>query len=305
MNENLLFIKMKKHPIDELFVKELGNYSLEPSQQARELFLKRLEEKNKPKGAIWMGAVSRNYWLAAASIVLLLGIGVWKMGDDKPTTTPHQLATTNTIAKKTVEATTQATPATNTVSDVATNLFVNKTENKRKNSTPGLEQEQREATSQNVAINPPNRIIDELIQDELTVAVQKAQTRKTERERENRREEHQNDKIFSESIAETVIVITEVLPVSDKILIPELDSDSPITIAKAEKAGRMKMELENSFLAKVYTEIKHLKHGEKVDLTTLNKENEQVFTLEDDGFINQEKQEINYRWQQMRKFLRK
>lgn len=305
MNENLLFIKMKKHPLDELFVKELGNYSLEPSQQARELFLKRLEEKNKPKGAIWLGAVSRNYWLAAASIVLLMGIGVWNIVGDEQTTTP-QLASTRQIEKKAEErVTTEMIPEANKESRIASNLFVNKTENKRKNGAVAVSQEQKEVTIQNVAINTTPKIVDELIQDELTVAVQKAQSRKIEKEREGRREEHQNDKIFSESIGETVIVITEVMPKSDKILIPELDSDSPVTIAKAEKEGRMKMEFENSFLAKVYTEIKHLKHGEKVDLTTLNRETEQVFTLEDDGFINQEKQEINYRWQQMRKFLRK
>ena len=76
-------IKMKKHPIDDLFARKLAEHRQEPSQKAFEKFQTRLAEKQqKPKGGFL--AINRNwqYYAAAAGIIIVLSIGILSQLND-------------------------------------------------------------------------------------------------------------------------------------------------------------------------------------------------------------------------------
>lgn len=287
---------MKKHPIDELFVRELGTYDLEPSQRAKELFQKRIEEKNRQGGSIWMTKNQRYYWWAA-SVVLLLGIGWWGFSE--------QISTETKVAQASPKTEQNITKPSQSLK-IDNNVVAEKKHKKaaKKRQTNVNVEQQPEPIEKQMPI-----AIDEPIQDELTLAITKAQNRKIEKERVQRREQnHRSEKLFNESVGETMIVITEIVPEEETILIPEMNSDSPVSIAQAEKAGKAKIEMNNSFLAKVYTGFKQLKHGEKVDLTLLSKENqgnEQLFALENEGFIKQEESEIKAKYASIKRLLKK
>ncbi len=77
-----IIIKMKKHPIDDLFAKKLAEHRQEPSQKAFEKFQARLQEKQqKPKVGFFLGNRNWTYYAAAAGIAIALSVGFLTQND--------------------------------------------------------------------------------------------------------------------------------------------------------------------------------------------------------------------------------
>ncbi len=87
--------KENKHQVDEYFLSKLGDFEVQPSSEARQKFLSRLEEKeHKPAGIFVF-----KYFSMAASMLLFLGLGWWYFSgssDVKPT----ELASVNIPTQK-------------------------------------------------------------------------------------------------------------------------------------------------------------------------------------------------------------
>ena len=141
--------------------------------------------------------------------------------------------------------------------------------------------------------------VDELIQDKLTIALQAAERKRSELELELKLKESDvssNKELFQKSVGETVIIVSSEL--EPDIFIPELNSDSPISLAEATDLGLAKIDEERSLFAKVFTELKHLKHGEKVSLNDLTASSEKSLINNEDSFLGHEtiKFRERYKW---------
>lgn len=298
---------MKKHPIDELFASNLREHSAVPSSRAAELFQQRLTEKKKPKGVFFKLPVRSYHWAAAASVLFVLTMGWYAVQNEQTAQTiaqqPNKTEVVNEPAVKPEINPAEKTIAT--VIDVQENekALSNTTQianvsKLRKASAPTIkkriEATQEVEPKKNAPVFAP-MILDEPIMDKLTVAVLNAEQEKKREAMKQRKLQNENSDLFKKSIAKTVIVISEVQPKEEQLYIPEISGDSRVTIAQATRMGQERQQADRSFIAKVFTEIKHLKHGEKLDVAGLNKRSDAVFARSDEGFIANEKEELNYR----------
>jgi len=313
----LIITKMKKHPIDELFASNLRDHSAVPSSRAAELFQQRLTEKKKPKGIFFKPPAKNYYWAAAASVLFVLTIGWYVVQNEQTTqTVAEQLNKTEVVNDPAMK------PKVNPVEKItAPAIDVQENEKALSNTTQIAKVSKVKKTSTSV-IKARNEItqevelkkntpvfapmvLDEPIMDKLTVAVLNAEQEKKRKATKQRKLQNENNILFKKSIAETVIVISEVQPKEEQLYIPEISGDSRVTIAQATKMGQERQEADRSFIAKVFTEIKHLKHGEKLDVAGLNKKSDAVFTRSNEGFIANEKEELTYRLGKLREVFSK
>jgi glutamyl/glutaminyl-tRNA synthetase len=308
---------MKKHPIDELFASNLRDHSAVPSSRAAELFQQRLTEKKKPKGIFFKLPAKNYYWAAAASVLFVLTMGWYVVRNEQTIqTVAEQLNKTEVVNNSAVKL--DINPVEKiaaTVIDVQENekALSNTTQiakvSKLKETSVSAIKERNETTQEaelkkNAPVFAP-MVLDEPIMDKLTVAVLNAEQEKKRESTKQRKLQNENNVLFKNSIAETVIVISEVQPKEEQLYIPEISGDSRVTIAQVTKMGQERQEADRSFIAKVFTEIKHLKHGEKLDVAGLNKRSDTVFVRSNEGFIANEKEELNYRLGRLREVFLK
>lgn len=295
--------KLAEKQLDELFVTTLKNHELLPSVSANKQFHDKLNERKKPVG-FFIGANRSYYWAAAASIVFMLGIGWWNL---QSTTTDATTATTLAEVKSVLPTEGKVISEDNitTAKVVATERrVVKKGVSKTNSKTVNSKAVVNENNDTNTPIFKP-MILDEPIMDRLTLAVMDGQRERTKEEQKKRKETTPEGPQFKNSVAETIIVISDVKPTEEHLSIPQLNADSQVTLAQANKVGRERMNSERSFIAKVFTEIQHLKHGEKLDVAGINKKSELAFGQANDGFIASEKQEISYRIERIKSIFAK
>ena len=259
-------IKMKKHPIDDLFAKKLAEHRQEPSQKAFEKFQARLQEKqHKRRGGFF--AINQNwvYFAAAAGIFAVLTIGFLsqrnatnettlasvgvpkKVGEKKPNIAKEADSQLVAVQKMTEDATENTIEQSEKITLKQTKVFLSidnevsvaKVENQPK-TTENMIDDDSPIEQNSVAINT---IFDTNIE---TIEVKKTD-------------------IFQNPIDESIVLILEPEPI-EKEIIPAINEDSAISLADAKRLGVEKEENAKSFIAKLYGEYKHLKHGEKVDL---------------------------------------
>ncbi len=259
-------IKMKKHPVDELFAKKLAEYRQEPSQKAFEKFQARLQEKQqKPKGGFFW--VNRNwtYYAAAAGVAIALSIGfLSQIGSPDVQTLASVQSTTTVELPKTVEPQTM-TPTLSKADGAKV-----QTNNSHKTSRKLIERVLAEEKSGLVATTAANPKIDDSpeelmsltttqpIFDETHTAIAAAQPT----------EDPKNQGVFKTDVGESVVVILEPTMAANEV-IPAINEDSATSAEEVERLNQEKDEKEKSFIAKLYGEYKHFKYGEKVDLQKL------------------------------------
>ncbi|MFT7434497.1 MAG: hypothetical protein ACI8UX_000284 [Psychromonas sp.] len=264
-------IKIKETTaIDELFQRKLGNHSVDPSAEIRQRFLIQLKQKKKVK-PIW-------YFSAAASIAFLCGLGWFLYAIPSGTTYAPEVAS-NTSVLVSTNAPSSDKDLKGIIAEPIVSQLASNSEVKIKTIKPLVPKhlinippayEDMEVLKSHVPERSITGVLemDEPIQDLLTLALQKLEKRKSDLEKKNI---VQNSSLFQIGVGETIIIVTSDIPngSDEEIFIPEVNSDSPITLAQATDLGEAMIEEDRSFLAKVFTELRHLKHGEKVELNTL------------------------------------
>lgn len=311
----LMIIKMKKHPIDELFASNLRDHSTVPSQRAAELFQKRLAEKERPKGLIAAMPSRKYYWGAAASVLFILGMGwfILQQGE-QPTqnvaqnkqelvkaTLTNELKPDNSVA--TVTESREEELQGIAVPELQVARITNRRGAETKKQTQSFLTANISAEESKPAFQP--MVLDEPIMDKLTLAVVDAEREKKKEAAKQRKLQNRDNTLFKNSVAETVIVISEVQPKEEQLLIPEISGDSRVSIAQATEMGRERQNTDRSFIAKVFTEIKNLKHGEKLDVAGLSETSSIAFARADEGFIANEKAELSYRLNRLKEVFGK
>ena len=293
----------ESNTIDELFQRKLGNYTVEPSAEARERFLTQINKKKvRP---IW-------FFSAAASTIFLCGLGWFlytasfdaalspEVAASTKATSPLELpkedasiAKTSDEIKINTEQKVSLLASDRKVKIAPSKATIIKTP--LKNSSPS------EAKIETLPQTPERSItgvleMDEPIQDVLTLALLESEQQKSVA----RKEEVSEDKsLFQKGVGQTIIIVTSDIPKKgdEEIFIPGVNSHSPITLSEATDLGNAIIEEDRSFIAKVFTELKHLKHGEKVDINTLTVSNTTDINA-DETFFSHETEQLRerFRW---------
>lgn len=289
---------MKKHPIDDLFNQQLKDFEASASEDLRKRFLQQLEEKQEQKKGGFI--VWRPYFAAAASMALILGIGwsLYNLNTGKPADSSPQLA-------KAPAGTVQTEPS---AEQLAAELPLTEKPEEQlaavqpipKKEAPA---EQKKSNIQantelpkNLAKAEPIRPkmaasgvmeLDERIPDELTLALENSVRKEKQQARQATKTKNG---IFTKSAGETIIIVASDFEKEEQIYLPEINEDSPITMAEATEIGEDKMGIDKAFISKVFTEIKHFKHGEKVTLDKIDEHIEVAYN--EDTFIGHEAMEL-------------
>lgn len=305
---------MKKHPIDELFASNLQEHSTLPSQRAAELFQKRLTEKHQPKGLLFTLSAKKYYWAAAASILFILGTSGWFIMQQSGHATQNMVQNTGEV----INSNDNNNLAKNNQSGNSTPQVILSEADQRSSTANSLvsqlNQINKEVTPKSKAVTLPEiaaveedskpifkrLVLDEPIMDKLTVAVLDAEREKKKEATKMRKTQNTEEALFQNSVAETVIVISEIKPKAEQLFIPEISGDSRVSIAQATEMGRERQQAERSLIAKVFNEIQNLKHGEKLDVAGLNQKTSNVFVRSEGGFIANEREEMNYRFNRLK-----
>lgn len=291
-----IIIKMKKHPIDDLFAKKLAEHRQEPSQKAFEKFQARLQEKQqKPKVGFFLGNRNWTYYAAAAGIAIALSVGFLTQNDSSinPTVAsvdvpPHDVPT---VKKNSVKR----------VLEVANNQSITSVENKIQTSENATKQNLPTAKKQfqpvvistpenaiaslNPTIQPvPNKIVDDSPEEQISVATTTPIFGDSEVETAKPAEQASQG-IFKTDVGESVVVVLEPAAPEAEV-ISSISQDSNISLADAKRMGEEKEEKEKSFIAKLYGEYKNFKYGEKVDLKKLGVKD--VLARVDDSVIKED-----------------
>jgi hypothetical protein len=262
-------IKMKKHPIDDLFAKKLAEYRQEPSQKAFEKFQARLAEKQqKPKGGFYLFNRNWGYYAAAAGIIAVLSIGFLSQTNSskdtalasvevKKPTIDNSIIVSKSVESQEVKSAEKA--FTQQVSKKNTEQLIKVLDKKVE-----LSNEKTFAKAQPLPIE--HTIIDDSPIEQTQVALNPVfETSISETPTTT---EEKADGIFKNDIGGSIVVILEPEKIENEI-IPTINPDSETTLAEAKRMGEEKEENAKSFLSKLYGEYKHFKYGEKVDLKKL------------------------------------
>jgi hypothetical protein len=278
-------IKMKKHPIDELFAKKLAEHRQEPSQKAFEKFQARLQEKQiKRRGGVF--AINRNwgYYAAAAGVVAALTIGILSQRNAVDTQVfadngkPKEVKAFKQPVSKGIEenkeaiASTESEKITNTyrgVAGSAQGVSLAKTTEEKSTYAPVLREEIVPLTQEPdkaIALNQPQEVPSTLVGKNTTAVESFAQNNTA-------------DIAAKYNIGESVVLI-----------IAPLEESLKENTAEAELSVEEKAEKEKSFLAKLYGEYKHFKYGEKVDLKRLGVKD--AMARVDEGLFKEEREDV-------------
>jgi hypothetical protein len=277
-------IKMKKHPIDELFAKKLAEHRQEPSQKAFEKFQARLQEKQtKRRGGVF--AINRNwgYYAAAAGVIAALTIGVLSQSNtvDTQVLADSRKPKETQVVKKPVSQGVQENTSTiaGTAPEKVTNTF----------KGVGMAGHGQEiAVAKHKEVNPVNTPVEKeaatpVIQEPANaIAMEDVQTRtlagKNAAAIETFADNKTPDIAAKYNIGDVVVVIA---PLEENV------SKAP---AETQMSMEEKAEKEKSFLAKLYGEYKHFKYGEKVDLKKLGVKD--AVARVDEGLFKEEREDV-------------
>ncbi len=261
-------IKMKKHPIDDLFAKKLAEHRQEPSQKAFEKFQARLAEKqHKRRGGFFLANRNWGYYAAAAGIVAALTIGVLSQRNVPDETV---LATTNVPKKidnkKTdiIKGIDNQSLAVQEIAKKADKINLNQPEKaslKIEKTLPIISNEKSIAKTE--IPTKENNIVDDSPQEQTLVAVNPIFETTAIEKLEPK--EIKVAETFKNTIDESIVLVLEPETI-EEVIIPTINEDSPTSLADAQRLGAEKEENAKSFIAKLYGEYKHFKYGEKVDL---------------------------------------
>jgi len=269
-------IKMKKHPIDDLFAKKLAEHRQEPSQKAFEKFQARLaENQQKRRGGFFLANRNWGYYAAAAGIVAALTIGVLSQSN----VTNETIVASADVPKK-VE---------NKIKDISKEKDSQLPDNQLAAVQEGVEK-----SSKNNIAQPEKTILKEvkilpIISNETSVANLETQQKvidnivddspieqtsvainpifETTNIETIESKETKITETFRNPLDESIVLVLE--PEQQEELIPAINPDSPTSLEEAKILGAEKEENAKSFIAKLY-EYKHfIKYGEKVDLKKL------------------------------------
>lgn len=270
-----ILIKMKKHPIDDLFARKLAEHRQEPSQKAFEKFQARLQEKQqKPKMVFFLGNRNLTYYAAAAGIAIVLSAGFLTQND---TSVSSKVSIADLPTKKKNIVVT-ALELTNNQAIASVKKYAQPTLiNIYKQNVPEPKKEiqfvatitlENNTTNQNPIIELiSNKIVDDSPEEQITVANNTPIFENPEVET-FKPVEQVSQGIFKIDIGESVVVVLEPIGFEAEV-IPSIDLDSNISLAEVKRMGEEKEEKEKSFIAKLFSEYKHFKFGEKVDLNKL------------------------------------
>lgn len=296
-----VIIKMKKHPIDDLFAKKLAEHRQEPSQKAFEKFQARLQEKQqKPKAGFFLGNRNWAYYAAAAGIAIAVSVGFLTQNDNAANPTVAS-ADAPSYDAPSYDAPTVNKNAVDQVPAMANNQVIASAENNAqatikdmtKQNLPTAKKETLPvviSTPENTIakLNPttqiPNKIIDDSPEEEISLATatpifenQVVETTKPA--------EPTSQGFFKTDVGESIVVVLE--PTAPEVeVISSISQDSNISLAEAKLLGEEKEEKDKSFIAKLYGEYKHFKYGEKVDLKKLGVKD--VLARVDDSVIKED-----------------
>lgn len=264
-------IKMKKHPIDDLFAKKLVEYRQEPSQKAFEKFQARLSQKQQqPKGGFFL--INRNwgYYAAAAGIIAVLSIGFLSQTNSPKETTLASAVISKSVPKS---APKYIQSADNELVDSTEGSFAQKVSKKKteqkvevlvKKILPSVQNTY--AKTEILPTKIENSIIDDSPIEQTEIVLNPIfETSIVEPQVIT---ENQTDGIFKKDVGGSIVVILDPEKTENDI-IPSINADSQTTLAEAKRMGNEKEENAKSFLSKLYGEYKHFKYGEKVDLKKL------------------------------------
>jgi hypothetical protein len=286
----------KKNPIDELFRHKLMNLEVITSEDNKLRFLDSIKNKKNKAQPIW-------YFSAAASILLISSISWFWL-----------LPNSNNVANSNIEIVSEEPKSSinlelsekeksiSTLKEFSSSSNESKTMAFSKAKTKQVITDSKPLAKINIAIRVEGQKsltgvseIDELIQDQLTVALQEAEKKRTLSNTKESKIEPNND-LFQKSIGETVVIVSSDLDINNDIYLPDLNSDSPLTLAEATDLGIAKMDEDRSLFAKVFTELKHLKHVEKISLNSLTASSETSILNNEDSFIGHETMEFRQRF---------
>ncbi len=286
----------KKNPIDELFRHKLMNLEVITSEDNKLRFLDSIKNKKNKAQPIW-------YFSAAASILLISSISWFWL-----------LPSSNNVANSNIEIVSEEPKSSinlelsekeksiSTLKEFSSSSNESKTMAFSKAKTKQVITDSKPLAKINIATRVEGQKsltgvseIDELIQDQLTVALQEAEKKRTLSNTKESKIEPNND-LFQKSIGETVVIVSSDLDINNDIYLPDLNSDSPLTLAEATDLGIAKMDEDRSLFAKVFTELKHLKHGEKISLNSLTASSETSILNNEDSFIGHETMEFRQRF---------
>jgi hypothetical protein len=288
----------KKHRLDELFRQKLSNIEITPTEEVKQRFLVQVKSNKRKVKPIW-------YFSAAASLLLISSMSWFAIFRSESAISEVKNPLIDSSVAESVELNSFGlSNYTNKLSKLSTierqntrtqSLDMAKNSHQKKLFVEPIE------TINNVVLfeeqKPLTGVleVDELIQDKLTIALQAAERKRSELELKES-DVSSNKELFQKSVGETVIIVSSEL--EPDIFIPELNSDSPISLAEATDLGLAKMDEERSLFAKVFTELKHLKHGEKVSLNDLTASSEKSFINNEDSFLGHETIEFRerYKW---------
>lgn len=291
-----IIIKMKKHPIDDLFAKKLAEHRQEPSQKAFEKFQARLQEKQqKPKAGFFLGNRNWTYYAAAAGIAIALSVGFLTQNDTSVN------PTVASVDAPSHDVPTVKKNAVSPVPEVPNNQVIASAENNAqttikditKQNLPTAKKETLPvviSTPENAiaTLNPttqtPNKIIDDSPEEQTNIATTTPILENPVVET-TKPIEQASQGIFKTDVGESVVVVLEPAAPETEV-ISSISQDSNISLADAKRLGEEKEEKEKSFIAKLYGEYKHFKYGEKVDLKKLGVKD--VLARVDDSVIKED-----------------
>lgn len=292
-----IIIKMKKHPIDDLFAKKLAEHRQEPSQKAFEKFQARLQEKQqKPKVGFFLGNRNWTYYAAAAGIAIALSVGFLTQNDTSinPTVASVDVPSHDVSTGKKNAVDSAPAMTNNQVIASAENNAQATIKDITKQNLPTAEKQVQPvvtSTPENTIanLNPttqpvPNKIVDDSPEEQISVATN-TQIFTNPVVETTKPAEQASQGIFKTDVGESVVVVLEPA-VPETELIPSINQDSSTSLAEVKRRGEEKEEKEKSFIAKLYGEYKNFKYGEKVDLKKLGVKD--VLARVDDSVIKED-----------------
>jgi hypothetical protein len=284
----------KKHPIDDLFQKKLIRLELTASEEAKSRFLDSLKSKKREIKPIW-------YFSAAASVLLISSISWFWFIPANNNVAKAKITSDETTISMSDDLSEKAVSSGN---ENAISIPLNQNKNeayiplKKKNTLSYIESI---SEINNPISSESNKSLtgvvemDELILDNLTIALQASEKKRTQALQKESKIEV-NKELFQKSVGETVVIVSSDLETNDGIYISGVNSDSPISLAEATDLGLAKMDEDRSLIAKVFTGLRHLKHGEKVSLNSLTASSETSILNNEDSFIGHETMEFRQRY---------
>lgn len=287
-----VIIKMKKHPIDDLFAKKLAEHRQEPSQKAFEKFQARLQEKQqKPKVGFFLGNRNWTYYAAAAGIAIVLSVGFLTQNDNSVSPTLASADFPNgkkNVVDKTPKVTNSQAIASVEISTQSTLKNTTKQNfpiSKKAIQPSVLSTPENTIANLSTSTEPiPNKIVDDSSEDQTSIATN-TQIFTNPVVETAKPAEQASEGIFRTDIGESIVLILEPATPEAEV-IPSINQDSNISLAEAKRMGEEKEEKEKSFIAKLYGEYKNFKYGEKVDLKKLGVKD--ILARVDDSVIKED-----------------